>query len=204
MNQLGFDIKRKSQPIMVVPHQEAWHAEFKDIGIRLRSILSTEALRIDHIGSTSVPGLAAKNIIDIQITVRDFDKLSRFIDRLVANGLYYCEENQTDIFVGPEGDEARHWKKRFFKEGDGERSTNIHVREEGRLNQRYPLLFRDFLRNNATVRMGYEQIKVRLSEIFPESIDGYLYIKDPLMDIIFEGATVWAKNTGWLPSDDYL
>ena len=52
--------------------------------------------------------------------------------------------------------------------------------------------------------MGYEQIKVRLSEIFPESIDGYLYIKDPLMDIIFEGATVWAKKTGWLPDDDYL
>ena len=204
MNQLGFDIKRKSRPIVVIPHRETWKTEFKDIGTRLRSILSTEALRIDHIGSTSVPGLAAKDIIDIQITVQDFDKLTEFIDRLVANGLHYREEIQADIFVGPEGGEARHWKKRFFKEADGERGTNIHVREEGRLNQRYPLLFRDFLRNNATVRMGYEQIKVRLSEIFPESIDGYLYIKDPLMDIIFEGATVWAKKTGWLPDDDYL
>jgi GrpB-like predicted nucleotidyltransferase (UPF0157 family) len=204
VNQPGFDITRKSRPIAIVPHREAWHVEFKEIGTRLRAILSTEALRIDHIGSTSVPGLAAKDVIDIQITVRDLDELAEFIDRMIANGFQYREGNRTDIFVGPGGDEAHHWQKRFFKEAAGDRSTNIHIREEGRLNQRYPLLFRDFLRKNATVRVGYEQIKVRLTEIFPENIEGYLYIKDPLMDIIFEAATVWASEINWLPDEDYL
>ena len=66
------------------------------------------------------------------------------------------------------------------------------------------ILFRDFLRCNETVRLSYEQIKRRLARIFPENIDGYLYIKDPLMDIIFEGAEIWARETSWVPDSDFL
>ena len=61
---------RKSRPIEIVPYQETWVEEFKAQGIRLRKITGDSALRIDHIGSTSVPGLAAKDVIDIQITGR--------------------------------------------------------------------------------------------------------------------------------------
>lgn len=78
------------------------------------------------------------------------------------------------------------------------------MREQGRLNQRYAILFRDFLRNNATVRTAYELTKSRLAEIFPECIDGYLYIKDPLMDIIYEAALLWANECNWDFDNNYL
>jgi GrpB-like predicted nucleotidyltransferase (UPF0157 family) len=192
----------KSRPIVVIPYTEAWADEFNTLGTRLRSILQNEALRIDHIGSTSVPGLAAKDIIDIQVTVADLDNMASFIDRMCQEGFVHREKNLSDEFVG-EIDPGQ-LRKRYFREADGDRSVHIHVRQDGLLNQRYPILFRDFLRSNATVRAGYEQIKLRLAEIFPESIEGYLYIKDPLMDIIFEGATVWARETDWRPDADHL
>ena len=194
----------KSRPVIVVPYRETWQDEFLQIGTRLRSVLQEEALRIDHIGSTSVSGLSAKDIIDIQITVRNLDEMSAFIERMIANGFRHREGNVSDLFVGEEMSDEREWRKMYFREVEGDSRLHLHVREEGRLNQRYALLFRDFLRSNTTVRMGYEQIKQRLAEIFPESIEGYLYIKDPLMDIIFEGASVWAREIDWVPDQDFL
>ena len=95
-------------------------------------------------------------------------------------------------------------RKVYFREPPGERRTNIHIRENGRLNQRYALLFRDYIRCSVTIRRAYELIKVRLAEIFPDSIEGYLYIKDPLIDLMFEAAQTWAEATNWVPDDKYL
>jgi GrpB-like predicted nucleotidyltransferase (UPF0157 family) len=75
------------------------------------------------------------------------------------------------------------------------------MREEGRLNQRYALLFRDYLRASPTVRVAYGIIKERLATVFPESIDGYLYIKDPVMDLMFAAAESWASTCRWTPDD---
>jgi len=77
-------------------------------------------------------------------------------------------------------------------------------RQQGLKNQRYALLFRDYLRANKTVKIGYERIKRRLAEIFPDSIGGYLYIKDPLMDIIYQGAESWAETVGWSQDQTHL
>jgi len=84
------------------------------------------------------------------------------------------------------------------------RRTHIHIREMGRINQQYPLLFRDYLRSSITTRKAYEILKIRLSKLFPESIEGYLYIKDPLMDIIFEAAQHWAMVTSWKADEAFL
>ena len=59
--------------IEIVPYDENWPREFAEIAGPLRAALGEVALRIDHIGSTSVPGLAAKDIIDVHVTVQDFD-----------------------------------------------------------------------------------------------------------------------------------
>ena len=59
--------------IEIVPYQDRWPGEFAAIGRRLRSALGDAALRIDHIGSTAVPGLAAKDVIDVQVSVLDLD-----------------------------------------------------------------------------------------------------------------------------------
>jgi dephospho-CoA kinase len=64
-------------------------------------------------------------------------------------------------------------------------------------------LFRDYLRAEESARRSYETIKRRLAEIYPSNIDGYLSIKDPVMDIIYLGAEFWARARGWQPSSDF-
>lgn len=185
----------KSRPIIITPYWEEWPGEFARIEAALRNALGEVAMRIDHIGSTSVPGLSAKDIIDVQVTVQSLDD-PRLRQRMVENGYRFDDENNCDCFVGLEesSDELR---KRYAREREGERRTHIHIREQGRFNQRYALLFRDYLRASPVAMKAYETIKIRLAEIFPDSIDGYLYLKDPVMDIVFEAANQWAERTEW-------
>ena len=200
----NYSITRKSRPIIITDYREAWRTEFATIATHLRTILGNEVLRIDHIGSTSVPDLAAKDVIDIQLTVANLDRLQRFESLMSQYGFRQRRGVQYDNFCGAEGTNEEEWRKYYFREPEGQRRTHLHVREQGRLNQRYALLFRDYLRNNVNIRQAYELIKRRLTEIFPESIDGYLYIKDPLMDIMYEAALLWADAEAWELGQDYF
>ena len=193
----------KSRPIVIEPYQPRWVDEFLQIGSKLRRAIGDTAVRIDHIGSTSVPNLPAKDIIDIQITVADLSN-EMIISRLRSARFQGDAQLRRDDYIGFADPQSPQLQKLFFREQENERRTHIHIREDGRFNQRYPLLFRDFLRADEITRHGYGLIKQRLSQIFPESIEGYLYIKDPLMDMIFHMAETWAKSINWLPDDDYL
>jgi GrpB-like predicted nucleotidyltransferase (UPF0157 family) len=198
-----YDRARKSRPVIVGPYQAAWPDEFIRLGQRLRATLGSAALRIDHVGSTSVPDLAAKDVIDIQVTVARLPD-EQILDALRAAGFRPRDQLEYDSYVGLEGVRSAELAKHYAREPEGERRTHIHIRQQGNLNQRYALLFRDYLRASLTTRRAYAISKFRLAEIFPQSIDGYLYIKDPLMDIIFEAATLWATAVAWQPDNEYL
>jgi GrpB-like predicted nucleotidyltransferase (UPF0157 family) len=90
-------------------------------------------VRIDHIGSTAVPGLAAKPVIDIQISVASFDPLEAFRAPLEALGYAYRADNTERT-------------KRYFREPAGSSRTHIHVRRAGSFSEQFALLFRDYLR----------------------------------------------------------
>jgi GrpB-like predicted nucleotidyltransferase (UPF0157 family) len=80
---------RSDRGIEVVDYSATWPVQFVDLGIRLRRALGDVALRVDHIGSTSVPGLAAKPVIDVQISVSDFEPLDSFKAPLCDLGFVY-------------------------------------------------------------------------------------------------------------------
>jgi GrpB-like predicted nucleotidyltransferase (UPF0157 family) len=86
-----------------------------------------------------------------------------------------------------------------MREPDGRRRTHVHVRELGRFNQRYALLFRDYLRASAGVRSAYELLKLRAAQLFPNDINGYLALKEPMLRVIYEAASLWAEKVGWNP-----
>lgn len=187
----------KSRPVIITPYQEVWTAEFAHFEAKLQKALGNIAVRIDHIGSTSIPGLSAKDIIDIQVTVVSLDS-PKLQTKLIEQGFRTWKPGFLyDEFVGIDDPQSPELRKLLFVEPEGERRANIHIRERGRLNQRFALLFRDYLRASPVVTKAYETIKFRLAEIFPESIDGYLYIKDPVMDMLFEAANQWAEATDW-------
>lgn len=183
--------------IEIVPYDENWPSEFAEVARPLRATLGEVALRIDHIGSTSVPGLAAKDVIDVQVTVRDFDvpfeallSALGYIRRLTIN-----DDHLPPQVLGP----ASEWEKRYFQPPEGQRPTNLHVRAHGRANQRYALLFRDYLRTHSVAAGAYAEIKRTLARYHPENWDAYYNIKDPVCDVIWSAAEEWAKMGGWEP-----
>jgi GrpB-like predicted nucleotidyltransferase (UPF0157 family) len=194
-----FQLHRKSKPVIVVPYRTDWPAEFRRRAAEMRAVLGGEALRIDHIGSTAVPGLAAKDIIDVQVTVRALGDSEPWAARFKAAGYQPRPEIQSD-HVPPwfQGD-PREWEKRYVREPATEQRTHIHIRAAGRENQRFALLFRDFLRAQPRFSALYALTKQRLSELFPDSIDDYLYVKEPVIDLIISAAEAWAVSTNWTP-----
>ena len=161
---------------------------------KIRAALGPDALRIDHIGSTAVPGLPAKNVIDIQVAVADL----RDADALALAGFRGAD----DIFGDhrPPGDERPdvEWTKRLFGEPPDERRANIHVRVLGSANERYALLFRDYLRAHPRTAEAYAELKRRLAAQMPDT-GIYADVKDPAVDIIALAAEDWAAATSWEP-----
>ncbi len=178
--------------IEIKTYQTHWPAEFDRIKIDLEQLIGSLALRIDHIGSTSVPGLAAKDIIDIQITVASLE--SQELIELLRKSEYELLENYRDqIETWPLN--SPQLAKLFLKNKPGQRRANIHIRQAGFINQEYALLFRDYLRQHPEACDIYCLLKQRISQIFPRQIEGYYYLKDPLMDLIYLQAKFWAQKT---------
>ena len=168
----------------------------------LRNILGALALRIDHIGSTAVPGLAAKDVLDIQITA---DRLSHKIESAMNLAGFLRLSNITRDHLPPgKVEDAHEWEKWFFQPASAGRQANVHVRLPGRANQRYAILFRDYLRAFPAIAQAYGQVKEAIVKYHPEpDMEAYYDIKDPVCDIIHAGAEQWAHATNWrvAPSD---
>jgi GrpB-like predicted nucleotidyltransferase (UPF0157 family) len=186
-----YDLNRKSSPVILTDYKESWPVEFEAIAAALKGVVGETALRIDHIGSTSVPGLAAKDNIDLQITIADVNNADPFIQAMKNGGYIHREGIFEDHVPVGEDPAPAQWSKLYFREPEGQRRTHIHVRQQGCRNQEYALLFRDYLRSDRVSAGLYEQLKRRLAELFPESIDGYLYFKDPICDLIMQSARLW-------------
>jgi GrpB-like predicted nucleotidyltransferase (UPF0157 family) len=183
--------------ISILPYQREWSEQFVSLGRELRNALRDLALRIDHIGSTSVPGLAAKDVLDIQVTAR---ALTTKVDDAVNSAGYERLTHITRDHVPPGGaEDPEQWSKWFYNQrGDGRR-VNLHVRVAGRANQRYAVLFRDYLRANPAMAAAYGQVKLALAAYHANDVEAYYAIKDPVCDVIIGGAEDWAATAGWVP-----
>jgi GrpB-like predicted nucleotidyltransferase (UPF0157 family) len=175
-----------SDPITVVAYDPAWPEIFRQLGAQLRAALGGVALRIDHIGSTAVPGLAAKPIVDVQISVERLEPVEPFRSPLEATGFLYRASNTERT-------------KRYFREPPGQRRTHIHVRRAGSFSEQFPLLFRDFLRADPAAALDYGQDKRALAARFTNDRPGYLEAKLPIIWDVLRRADQWAQQTGWEP-----
>jgi GrpB-like predicted nucleotidyltransferase (UPF0157 family) len=196
-----FNMTRTSSPVVVTTYQPRWVDEFRQIATHIRILLGHAAIRIDHIGSTAIPGLGAKDVIDIQITVAALDEVDSLTIALRAAGFRQGTTFQYDVFHNKAATDPE-LRKLFMREPEGERRAHIHIRELGRFNQRYALLFRDYLRAATDARAAYELLKRRAAQLCPDSIEGYLFLKDPVLHIIYEAASLWAEKVQWTPDED--
>jgi GrpB-like predicted nucleotidyltransferase (UPF0157 family) len=188
-----------SRPLIISEYDPTWPDRFRGIARSLRASAAGDALRIDHIGSTSVPGLAAKDLIDIQITVEQLQVADSWPDELLP-GLLRRVGSMTDHIPAGAPSDRVDWEKQFWS---NPRGVHVHVRANGRPNQRYPLLFRDYLRADALAAAAYGAVKRALAAAAPDDWDAYYEVKDPASDLALAGAEQWAARIGWSapPSD---
>jgi GrpB-like predicted nucleotidyltransferase (UPF0157 family) len=184
--------------IVIVEYQPGWITEFEMLGGRLRGAFGDVAGRIDHIGSTAVPGLAAKDIIDVQVTVTDLDD-DRIRAALESVGAIERFKGTGDHEPPGESIPEGERQKWLWHLRPPRRPANVHVRVGGRWNQRYALLCRDFLRAHPTTAAAYGEVKRQLARMFPNDAESYYDVKDPAFDLFMSVAREWADRVGWEP-----
>jgi GrpB-like predicted nucleotidyltransferase (UPF0157 family) len=183
--------------IEIVDYKSCWPAQFREIADRVRWAMGDEAIRIDHIGSTAVTDLAAKDIIDIQITIERFDDTGHRA-ALESIGLEWRPLVVSDHCPPGASLGAAELEKRFAT-GAIPMRTNVHLRVADRFNQRYPLLCRDYLRAHPSAAAAYAAVKRALARRLPDDVASYYDVKDPVFDLIMTGAHAWADATDWEP-----
>jgi GrpB-like predicted nucleotidyltransferase (UPF0157 family) len=178
------------EKVIIVPYDPEWPDLFARLGADLRQALGKVALRIDHIGSTSVSGLAAKPIIDVQISVASFEPLDAFRIPLQGLGFVFRADNP-DL------------NKRYFREPPGTRRTHIHVFRAGSWSEQLALLFRDYMRTHDEDARQYAELKYRLAAQCQDDRTGYTDAKSPFIWETMAKAHRWSQRTGWQagPSD---
>ena len=160
--------------IVVVPYDEKWKLCFEQIAGELSAALGELALSIEHVGSTSVPGLAAKPIIDIDVVIEDESKLQAVIGALAKIGYQY-EGN-----LGIPGREA------FGYEGKTHlMEHHLYVCPKDSPELRRHVAFRDYLRGHPEAVQEYSRIKEEAALLFPHDIDGYINHKGTLIEKIY-------------------
>jgi GrpB-like predicted nucleotidyltransferase (UPF0157 family) len=174
-----------------------WPRDFEQMAQILASTFGDLALRVDHIGSTSVPGLPAKDVIDAQVVVRHLDN-----DRIMAamNSVGYQQRtaawNLRDHTPAGWSGAPNQWSKLVFVPPAQERDGNVHVRVAGAANERYSLLFRDFLRADGAARTAWARFKTQVA-LNTQTLSEYGGIKDPATDLLMSLAEHWAHENDW-------
>jgi dephospho-CoA kinase len=178
-------------PSKLVPYDPAWADDASRIINRLKMACGPKALRVDHIGSTAVPGMDAKDVIDVQVTVESLDVADELADALLNVGFPRIEKITSDV---PHDGDPTLWHKRIHGAADPGRPANVHIRVDGWPNQRFALMFMDWLSANPGVREDYLTAK-RNALGSPD----YAEAKEPWFLDAYWRARAWADSTGWTP-----
>jgi len=158
------------EPIVLVAYDSAWPAQFDAERERLRGILG-HATPIEHIGSTSVPGLVAKPILDIVIGVSALPEIEAKIPDLEERGYEYVAKFEAEL---PE--------RRYFRKHDGTRTTvHVHAVVTGGDFWKRHMAFRDHLRAHPAIAQEYAQLKLGLARKHAHDRDAYTDAKSPFI-----------------------
>jgi dephospho-CoA kinase len=185
---------------IVVDADPQWPMRAEQVISQLRPALGPAARRVDHIGSTAVPGMPAKDVIDLQVSVASLADAGAFDEPLTALGFTATDITGDHVPAGMDDDPAR-WAKRFwFRRDHPLGAANLHVRAVGSPNERLALLFRDWFRAHPGAVTAYGQFKRKLAEAMSD-VDAYSDIKDPVVDLVIWVAEGWAAGAGWSTVD---
>jgi putative glutamine amidotransferase len=168
----------RTRSVEIAPYDSGWAGRFETESTRISGALGDQVVRLDHVGSTSVPGLGAKPVIDIQVSVPSMVPRSTYKDPLVALGYRWALDPWTD-------------EHEFFsRDEDGRRTFHVHVCSAGSEWEQRHLAFRDWLRSNPEDAAAYERLKRELAERHRRDSYSYNDAKTAFIQEVEERATV--------------
>ena len=161
--------------VVVVPYDEAWAQAFEAVRGELQSALGALALRIEHVGSTSVRGLSAKPVIDIDVVIHDTSSLPAAISALAGIGYTH------------EGDGGIPGREMFKYDGKEHlQKHHLYVCAEDSAELKRHTAFRDYLRSHPEAVKEYSRVKEEGAALYPFDIDSYIMHKSPFITGIYK------------------
>lgn len=165
----------KTKNVIVVPYDSIWKLAFQQISDELTTLLADLILGIEHVGSTSVKGLAAKPIIDIDIIVSDESMLDKVISKLESHGYTY------------EGDLGITGREAFsYKNKEHLHKHHLYVCTKNSIELNKHLVFRNYLKLHPHAVKEYSAIKFKAAKLFPNDIDSYMNYKSNFIKDIYK------------------
>lgn len=170
-------------PIRLTAYQPTWPALFERHRSGLAGALGRVAISIEHVGSTAVPGLPAKPIIDIQVTVADQHREEEYTRQIEDLGLQLRSRDDQHRYFRPFPDRPR--------------DVHVHVCSAGGGWEREHLLFRDYLRGHPDAAAAYARVKREAAAIWADDYVAYTEAKDHVIRDTLAAAEMWAAAAGW-------
>jgi dephospho-CoA kinase len=190
---------RRSAPheetLHIADYDPSWPAQAQRLIARIQHEIGADA-DLTHIGSTAVPGLPAKDLIDLMLAVPTLDDADTLAAPLADAGFPARTGEWADNARGTPGET---WPKRLHGNADPGRPVNLHVRVTGSPGWRFALLMRDHLRAVPEARDGYAAAKTKWSTEHPD-VGSYAEAKEPWFDTEAQAAEKWAEQTAWQAS----
>jgi dephospho-CoA kinase len=197
---VGLRAERHGGPALTTA-DPTWAAKARRLCERLEAAAPGQILAVEHVGSTSVPGLDARDVLDLQVAVPDLDTADRIAPLLAAAGFPKVPRVTADSPHEPHPDPAK-WAKRFHANADPGLAVDVHVRRPGSPGWRFALCFRDWLRATPEAAAAYAAEKRRLAALHASdpTTEGYAEAKEAwFRDVADPGMGEWAQRTGWSP-----
>ena len=164
----------RTKKVIVLPYDASWKTAFEDIRRELEAALGDLAVGIEHVGSTSVEGLSAKPIIDIDVVIRDYSVFDAVVRKLASVG--YIHEGDLGI---KDREAFKYTHKPHLQK------HHLYVCPQDSAELRRHITFRDFLRSNPDAVQEYSAVKETAARLYPEDIDGYIAYKSPCIERLY-------------------
>lgn len=177
------DNSKNKRMLEVMPPNKNWPIDFSSERAKLNGVLGNLAIHIHHIGSTAIPNIYAKPVIDLLVEVTNIQEVDAYNEQMAQLGYTAHGEN---------GIESR----RYFSKGGHHRTHHVHMFERGNPEIRRHVAFRDYLRAHPDKALCYSELKRQLAAEHREDIEQYIAGKHDFIQQIDQLAAVWFDKEG--------
>lgn len=167
----------RTKNIIVLPYDSAWKTEFEKIKVYLEEVLQNTIEGIEHVGSTSVEGLAAKPIIDLDVVIETYNNFEEVKGRLEKAGYYYEGDlgiKNRQAFAYDENEKSEFMTHHLYVCPSYSEELHRHI------------VFRDYMKTSKEDVKKYSEIKMQAAKLYPKDIDSYLEYKSPCILEIYK------------------